>query len=275
MGINREALKEKIKRMRDPSSRFGDSDLWRPDQEGNLETVRFLDNPFTDDDPFIQLFFHYRIGKGRHILCPRKNWGKTCPICEWAKSIVNNNPEDKELARDLWPKQRFFGVIVDRKDPTLTPKYYGFGQKNYFQLIDKLHNAEYRDYMDPLKGIDVTVKCQKEMGETGKPQMYPTTTFDFSRRDTRLADTDEKIQEILNKIKRIDEIFKPMTVAEIKERLNEWLQWQEGDPLAEGEETRGVNEPEDSFEEDEKEPVSVEEINAEFEKALSESEATA
>lgn len=274
MGIDRDALKEKIKRMRDPASRFGPSDMWKPDQDGNIANIRLIDNPFTDKDPFVELWFHYRIGKGRHILCPRKNWGKTCPVCEWAKSIVDNSPEDKDLAKDLWPKQRFHAVVVDRADPDLVPKYYGFGKKNYFQLVDYLHKRDYQDYMDPVKGLDIEVKCERAMGDNGKLQLYPTTTYTIGRHDSKLAESDEKIREILGGIKRIDEIFKPMTIAEIKDRLNEWLSFKEGISAPEsGEETRGVEATADPFAtEDEKEPASVEEIHAEFEKALADAE---
>lgn len=278
MGIDREALKAKIKRMKDPNNRFGPSDMWRPEEEGKTYTVRFIDNPFTDTDPFVELWFHYRIGKGRHILCPRKNWGKTCPICEWAKAIIDNNPEDKELAKDLWPKQRFHAVVVDRADPDLVPKYYGFGKTNYFELIDKLHQEDYKDYMDVKGGLDVTVKAEKKVNpETGKKAKYPTTTYNWRRQDSPLADSDDKIREILGNIKRLDEIFKPMTIAEIKDRLNEWMSHKEDIDVPDtgGEETRGVETASsDPFEEDEptQEPASVEDIHAEFEKALAEAE---
>jgi hypothetical protein len=193
---------------------------------------------------------------------------------------VNNGAEDEETARDLWPKQRFFAVVVDREDPDLVPKYYGIGKKNYFQLVDKLHEEDYKDYMDPLCGLDVNVKCQKEMGENGKPQRYPTTTFTWRRKESRVADSDEKIREIVSQIKRIDEVFKPMTTAEIRGRLDEWLKWKDGDEADGGEETRGAVAKEEGSDlsldkEESKEPVSAESIHAEFEKALQEAEASA
>lgn len=276
MGINLEKMAAKIKKMKEGGRGGGDSRLFRPDQKGEkVSVIRFIDYPYDNDDCFIELWFHYRIGKGKSILCPRKNWGKTCPICEWAKSIVNNNPikEDEELAKDLWPTQRFFAVVVDREDETLTPKFYGFGRSIYYELFDKLNEAEYKDYMDPQKGIDVSVKCKKE-GD----KKYPTTSLTFSRRDTPLAEDESKIKEIIASITQIDEIFKPLTTAEIKDRLNEWLDWKSEDPEAKsGEETRGGNgtadEKADSEEPTESESSSAESVDDEFERALKEAQA--
>lgn len=265
MGVDLQKLREKLEKMRDPNKGFGNTDLWSPNKEGELEKVRFIHNPFADEgeDPFVELWFHYRIGKGRGILCPRKNWGKTCPVCEWAKSIVDNSDEDKELAKELWPKQRFYGVVVDRKEETPTPKWYGFGQTVYFELCDKLLDAEYEEYLDPKVGIDITVKCKKD-GDA----KFPKTSLTWSRKGSKLANTAKVVEEILSAIKPLDDIFKPMTTSEIADRLNEWLDYKsENAEDHSGEETRGKVDNDDlPFDKGAEE--STEKIDADFEAAI-------
>jgi hypothetical protein len=64
---------------------------WRP-SEGD-QTIRIL--PTRDGDPFKEFHFHYNVGKNPGILCPKKNYGEHCPICDFASTLwrdgVDNN----------------------------------------------------------------------------------------------------------------------------------------------------------------------------------------
>jgi len=257
MGIDLEKLKEKMEKMKKGGGYSNDTVFWRPPETGVGE-VRFMDYPHSDTDPFVELWFHYRIGTGPHILCPRRNWGKTCPICEWANSM-DNEGADKELAKDLWAKQRFFGVVVDRGDAKLTPKLYGFSKTVYLQLVEKLYETQFKHYLETDKGIDVSVKLVHEKGNK-----YPKTSLTWSRADTELASAKD-VKELIAAVPNVEDIFKPITANEIKERLNQWLEWKsENAEENSGEERRGKKDP--SF--DEEETKNAESVSEELERAL-------
>ena len=40
-----------------------------------------------DGDPFKEFHFHYNVGKNPGILCPKKNHGEDCPICDFASTL--------------------------------------------------------------------------------------------------------------------------------------------------------------------------------------------
>jgi hypothetical protein len=255
--LNLEKLRNKLENLKNPKNKKFTRATWKPKKDGEKSVIRLIKYPW-GEDPFVELFFHYGIGKGTSILCPRQNYGRDCPICEFAQS------QDAESARPLWPKQRIFAVTVDREDPKLTPKYWGFGKQVYQKLIESLLDNDYSNYLDLNRGIDMIVSTSQPKG-----QSFPKTDFTFRRKDSPLADSDEDIQNILNSIKKIDEVFKPLTTAEIKQRLSEWLSFDEGEAEKESSETvKGDSEAEKDLNELMSESGNVEDIDEEFEKAL-------
>lgn len=254
MGLDLERLRNKLDRLKNPSKTKFSRNTWRPKKDGEESVVRLIEYPY-GDDPFVELWFHYGIGKGPGILCPRIPDGKTCPICEFAES-----ERDHEHAKKLWPKQRIFAVTIDRADGKPTPRYWGFGKQVYQKLIESLLNDEYSHYLDVMNGIDMTVITTQPEG-----QAYPKTDFTFSRKDSPLAASEADIQEIMNSVKPIDEVFKQSTTAEIQERLTAWLSFTEEEAEKESTETKRGGAAETA-----KAPVdtSMEKIDEDFEKAL-------
>ena len=55
-----------------------------------------------------EMHFHYNVGEHKGgIMCPKRNFGERCPICDFASSVwkdgVNNNDEEsKKLAKSLF-----------------------------------------------------------------------------------------------------------------------------------------------------------------------------
>jgi hypothetical protein len=273
MALNLERLQNKLEQIKNPGNKKFSRKTWKPKQDGEHSNVRLIQYPF-GEDPFPELWFHYGIGNGPGILCPRKNYGKTCPICEFAISLVNSDNEaDKEQAKILWPKQRMYAVVVDRTDAEPAPKYWGFGVQVYQQLLEHLVNPKTMHMLDPEKGIDLEVWTVKAKGKR-----YPETFFSLDRTDTPLADDPKKIQDILAAVTPIEEVYKPSTTSEIQKRLGEWSHPGDSvDAEAESAETtRGGNGVEAATKELDddttSETVDVEDINAEFERALANAE---
>jgi hypothetical protein len=264
MSLDLQRLRTKLDTLKNPRKRTTkfEKKTWPPEQQkaGDVRTVRMVQYPF-GQDPFVELFFHYDIGRGPGILCPRLNSGKTCPICEFAFSLRGSGEEaDRQTARKLFPKQRIYALVVDRSDDTPVIKYWGFGKEMYQYLIEKLLSEDYGTFLDPAHGLDAEVKFDKR-GDSN--YVFPTVTF--KRKESRLAESKQEVEELLKTIVPIEEVFRPLTTAEINERLSGWLNLNEND----GDETvRGAS---SSSEEDDKEEVSgpsVKDLDAAFEEAL-------
>ena len=61
--------------------------FWKP--EVGTHMIRILPDP--DGDPVKELHFHYNVDKGG-VMCPKRNFGDACPICEFATSLSVSEP---------------------------------------------------------------------------------------------------------------------------------------------------------------------------------------
>jgi hypothetical protein len=123
------------------------------------------------------------------------------------------------------PKQRFYAAMIDREDPTATPKWWGFGKTIYQKLLEELLGDDYGGFLDPYTGNDAEVSlAAKTTGVT-----YASTNFKFKKNSTKLADDTKRVEEILNAVTPISEVFKPLNAAEISEKLATWLQLSQDD----------------------------------------------
>jgi hypothetical protein len=237
MTVELQKIREKLERLKNPTfktSKF-DKKTWSPEKD-KAKTIRFLKEPQrSSDDPFHELHFHYNMGKSGSILCPRMNANQPCPICEFAFNLrKSGDASDIAIFKQLMPKQRFYGLVVDREDPKLTPKWWGFGKEIYMQLLEALLNPEYATFMDPYEGLDADVSVVQKTG--GKTE-YSAPKLVFKRKESKLASTSEREQEIYNAITPLTEVFKPLTESEITAKLTAWLEFKATDG---GEVTKGA-----------------------------------
>ena len=278
--INMDKVREKLEKLKNPGAFRKNPDKWSPkklakgETTGEVSNIRLIRYPW-DDDPFLELHFHYGVGEGEHrnFLCLKKNFQKDCPACTFASALWNSEQDsDKELAKQLFANNRQHALVVDREDEVLTPKYWGFGVKVYNELASKLQHAEYKDYMDYYKGIDLEVKYEKTSGA----QQYPGTTLLFSRASSVLTEPDDEIQRIIDAIKKPEEIWKPLTKSEIEAQLNGWLSSEESANASSTETVKGGNDAKeetakavDALTVEPEKTMSVADVDAAFEDALS------
>ena len=83
MALNIELMRQKLNNSQNKNSGNKNDTKWKP-SEGD-QTIRIL--PTKDGDPFKEFHFHYNVGKNPGILCPKKNYGEHCPICDFASSL--------------------------------------------------------------------------------------------------------------------------------------------------------------------------------------------
>ena len=118
----------------------GKSDFWKI-TEGE-HTVRLL--PSEDGDPFREFWFHYNVGTHNGFLCPKRNFGDNCPVCEFATKLFNEGEtESVNMAKKLFARQRFFSPVVVRGEEKAGVRVWGYSKTVYQELLGLVLNPEY------------------------------------------------------------------------------------------------------------------------------------
>ena len=132
MAINLELMRKKLAVLKgEVKSGGSNSPFFRP-EEGEQD-IRIVPSP--DGDPFKEVYFHYNLPDHKGgILCPKRNEGEHCPICEFASSLWKEYTDTKdeatkELAKQLFVRPRYFSPVVIRGRENEGVKYYGYGKK--------------------------------------------------------------------------------------------------------------------------------------------------
>ncbi len=218
----RERLRAKLQRMKNPQKR--EKRTWSPPKDVEKSVVRLIANPYSSDpqaEPFVELWFHYGIGGTFGILCPRQNSGDNCPACELVDELKKSKDEkDVKLRKDIQAKQRAYCPLIDRADTAAvpTPKYWGFGFFVHRKLIDYAANPDWELFYDPRTGRDLEVTQSQAAGKK-----FADTDVVLKPNRTPLLKSEADIEKVLANIPPITEVFKPMSSAQIKAKVNEFL----------------------------------------------------
>ena len=198
MALNLDLMKQKMASLTGKGDGKKNS-FWRPqDGENNIRIV-----PTADGDPFKEKFFHYGVGE-QSFLCPKRNFGDKCPVCDFANELWNEGSEEsKQLAKGMFAKQRFFSPVLVRGED----------------------------------GNDLKLMYGKQPGAS-----YPTTDIRPRPRKSVLCDDavggDERCAELLEKVPNLETIFERKTSEEVQAILDAHLN---GDTVEKTEITRGGN----------------------------------
>ena len=200
MGIDMELMRRKLAQLRGEfdANGNGNSVWFRPD-DGDTD-IRIIPTP--DGDLLKEMFFHYNVGEHRGgILCPKRNFGEHCPICEfasalWREGSDNNDEESKKLAKSLFVRQRYFSPVVVREREEEGIKVYGYGKTAYELLLGYILDPEYGDITDIQEGTDITLTYTKPT----KPGAYPQTSLKMRRNTSPLLEDKDAIPALLDRI---------------------------------------------------------------------------
>ena len=223
MGLNLDAMKAKL----DKLNGKGDGKrnmFWRP--EDGESNIRIVSTP--DGDPFKERFFHYNVGEARSFLCPKRNFGDNCPVCDFANKLWNEGTEEsKKQAKDLFAKQRFFSPVLVRGEEAEGIKVWGYGKMAYEKLLTIVLDPDYGDITDPETGNDLKLMYGKLPGAS-----FPRTDIRPRPRKTILCDDavggDERCAELLETIPNFEDIFDRKTTEEVQSILDQFLSSGEG-----------------------------------------------
>lgn len=111
-------------------------------------------------------FFHY--GFDEVILCPKTNGeDQACPICEFCSALWKGTDEDKEQAKQLGRKMRYFINIVpialkNLEDEVINyepaVKILSTSESIVKCLAEHMQNEDYGDITDPKTGRNIRIK---------------------------------------------------------------------------------------------------------------------
>ena len=221
MGINMELMRRKLATLRGENKGNGNSVFFRPD-DGDTD-IRIV--PAPDGDPLREMFFHYNVGNHQGgIMCPKRNFGERCPICDFASSLWreaanNNDEESKKLAKSLFVRARYYSPVLVRGREDEGVKIYAYGKTAYELLLGYILDPEYGDVTDINEGTDITLTYTKPT----KPGAYPQTNLKMRRNTSPLLEDVDAISPLLDRMPDFDSLFERQTPEAIDAILDEQL----------------------------------------------------
>ena len=213
MDIN--ALKKRLGQLQITNNRT--SNLWKP-SPGTTQ-VRIVPYKFNKDNPFIELFFHYDLGR-KSYLSPM-SFGRPDPIEEFSQKLkASGNKEDYRLARKIEAKMRTFAPIIVRGEENQGVKFWGFGKTVYQELLSIIADPDYGDITDPMNGRDIAVefKTAEEVGAS-----FPKTSIRVKPNQTPITEDASFLQTITDNQTNITDIYNELSYEDLTEVLNAWL----------------------------------------------------
>lgn len=217
MSIDVKQIQKRLENLSKKGGGGGNNQFWKP-SDGD-QVIRIL--PVADGDPFKNFFFHYNVGNAAGFLCPKRNFGDSCPVCEFATKLYKEGTEESiKMAKDFFAKERFFTNILVRGEESKGAQIWGFGKKAYEKLLGLVLNPEYGDITDPDTGTDLVLKYGKPAGAS-----FPVTDLIPRRSASPVCPdkTDSECTKLLENLPDIAMLFERKTPAEVQSMLDDYL----------------------------------------------------
>lgn len=226
MGIDLKKMKSKLNALQNKGG-GSKTNFWSP-KEGQTYSLRVV--PTADGDPFKEYWFHYEVGSQGGFLCPKKNFGDECAVCDFASKLYREKTEESaKMAKKFLPRQRFFSPIVVRGEEKEGIKIWGYGKLVYQDLINLVLNPDYGDITDPTNGTDMTIAANKVPGAS-----YPTTKVTPARKTSKLCQgSDAECNELLETLPDFETLHTRKSSEEVSKILDEHLTSVDNDEEAE------------------------------------------
>jgi len=191
--------------------------LWKPTP--GKHQVRIVPYKFNQDNPFIELYFHYNINN-KTYLSPQ-SFGRPDPIVEFADKLKRmGDKEDWKAAKAMEPKLRTFVPVVVRGEEGEGVRFWGFGKTVYQEILGYIADPDYGDITDPTSGRDLTIEY-KSAEEAGTS--YPTTTIRVKPSETAVSEDATRATSFLENQTEITDLYSELSYDELKSVLEGWL----------------------------------------------------
>jgi hypothetical protein len=212
MALNLDAIKAKLNQLNKSDDKK--QNLWKP--EAGKTRVRIVPYVHRKDNPFLELYFHYDIGK-KSMLSPI-TFGNADPIVEFAEKLKKTGDKDEWLmGRKIEPKMRTYVPVIIRGKESEGVKFWGFGKTIYTELLSIISDPDYGDITDLMNGRDIDVEFTPAEGGA-----YPKTTIRV-KPNTQPATDDKSIAEKIMNQPQITDLFPEPTYDELEAALKEWM----------------------------------------------------
>jgi len=215
MAIDRDAIQKKLAALQASTTR--NNSLWKPEPGKNR--VRIVPCTQQKDNPFLELYFYYDLGKKSYL--SNYTFGESDPIVEFCEELKSTGiKEDWILGKKLEPKLRTYVPIIVRGKEKEDVKFWGFGKEIYQELLSIISDPDYGDITDLKSGRDIDVEylTPKEAGNT-----YGSTKVRVKPNQTEATDDSDVLSMINDDQPDIYSIFKKKSYDELKEALERWL----------------------------------------------------
>ena len=216
MAFNADAIRKKLADLSGKNSKK--NLMWRP-EEGKTYNVRFL--PLTgssDGSGLRDLWFYYGVGNNSGLLAPYQ-FGNRDPFQELINKLRSDDNKDSyELAKKLYPKMRAFAAVVVRGEEDKGVRIWSFGKTVYQDILNTMLDADYGDIMDPKKGYDIKVSCEKQAGK-----QFADTSIRPRPNPSPLSEDSAKAKEWLASIPSLDDLYGEKPYEELLKLLNDWI----------------------------------------------------
>ena len=223
MALDMAKMKSKLQDLESGGKSKQDQIWWRP-QEGDQD-IRIV--PTEDGDPFKVYHFHYNLGEGARggVLCPKRQFGENCPICDFASKLWQEGTDDsKKMAKSLFARQRFFSPVIDRDNEEAGVRIWGYGKTIYETLLGLVLNPDYGDITDVDGGVDFTLTYTLPKSKGA----FPVTNLVPKRKSSALAKNKGTIKEMLESVPEISTLFQRKSPTDVKAILESFLNPSDG-----------------------------------------------
>ena len=213
MAINLDLIKSKLNQLQRQTTK--QNNIWKP--EPGTHQIRIVPYKHNKENPFIELLFHYDIGK--KIFLSPASFGKADPIVEFAEKLkATGNSDEWKMGKKMEPKMRTYVPILVRGKENEGVKFWGFGKTVYTELLSFMADPDYGDITDPSNGRDITV----EFIAADKPGSYPKTQIRVKPNVTPIT-SDAAVIGLVKEQPAITDLFTEPTYEELRTALENWM----------------------------------------------------
>jgi hypothetical protein len=224
--LNLDAIKAKLNQLNKIDDKK--SNIWKP--ESGKTRVRIVPYVHRKENPFLELYFHYDIGK-KTMLSPI-TFGNADPIVEFAEKLKKTgDKEDWLMGRKIEPKMRTYVPVIVRGKESEGVKFWGFGKTIYTELLSIIADADYGDITDLMNGRDIDVEFTPAEGAGS----YPKTAIRVKPNTQPATEDKEVAQKIMNQ-PQITDLFPEPSFDELQQALEEWMNPENADSDVDSEE---------------------------------------
>lgn len=217
MAIDIEAMRKKLEKFNNKGKTNSDSAFWKP-ADGTHE-VRVV--PTSDGDPFKEFWFHYNIGNAGGVMCPKRNFGESCPVCEFATKLFKEGGEENiSAAKELFVKQRFCSPILVRGSEKEGVKLWSYSATVYEELLKAVLDPDFGDISDIEEGFDIKAEKGKKNGAK-----YSTVTVKMKPKSTPLCKdvSGQECKDLLDSVPDFTKVFERQSTKQVQAILDAHL----------------------------------------------------